>query len=110
MKSLIERLGAEYSKPFDKTCTHLCCYQFEGKKYEKAVSDGTTIVSHAWLEACYVSGEKVDASRYMRSGEEEDRLAQEKDVVPDFRKPKKNNKKKKKKKRLKMRLKMWWPW
>ena len=83
VKSLIERLGAEYSKPFDKTCTHLCCYQFEGKKYEKAVSDGTTIVSHAWLEACYVSGEKVDASRYMRSGEEEDRLAQEKDVVPD---------------------------
>ena len=83
VKTLIERLGAEYSKPFDKTCTHLCCYQFEGKKYEKAVSDGTTIVSHAWLEACYVSGEKVDASRYMRSGEEEDALAQEKDVVPD---------------------------
>ena len=83
VKLLIERLGAAYSKPFDKTCTHLCCYQFEGKKYEKAASDGTTIVSHAWLEACYVSGEKVDASRYMRSGEEEDLLAQEKDVVPD---------------------------
>ena len=36
VKLLIERLGAAYSKPFDKTCTHLCCYQFEGKKYEKA--------------------------------------------------------------------------
>ena len=71
------------------------------------MSDGTTF-SHAWLEACYVSREKVDASRYKGSGEEEDRLAQEKDVVPDS-KPKKNKKKKKKKKRLKMRLKMWWP-
>ena len=58
VKLLIERLGAAYSKLFDKMCTHLCCYQFEGKKYEKAASDGTTIVSHAWLEACYVSGEK----------------------------------------------------
>ena len=47
-------------------------------------------------------GEKVDASRYMRSHGRRRRVTQEKDVVPDASK---KNKKKKKKKRLKMRLK-----
>ena len=81
---LIETLGAEYSKAFDKSCTHLVAYQHEGAKWEKAVHDGIAkVVSHVWLEDCYASWMKQYESRYTRSGEEEDKEKESRDIVPD---------------------------
>lgn len=82
VETMTRVLGAKFQKAFDRSVTHLVCYEHSGAKFEKAKEFGSAhIVNHVWLEDCISRWQRLGESAYSRSGKEEDELAAQR--VPD---------------------------
>ncbi len=62
LSSLIEALGAKFTKPFRPINTHLICSRRFGMKYDAASQWDVVVVNHLWLEDSYAKWELQDVS------------------------------------------------
>jgi len=81
VETMARVLGAKFQKAYDRTVTHLVCFEHEGAKWARAKElKQTHIVNHRWLEESVAKWTRADEGAFARSGKEEDELAL---YVPD---------------------------
>jgi hypothetical protein len=81
VETMARVLGAKFQKAYDRTVTHLVCFEHEGAKWARAKElKQTHIVNHRWLEESVSKWMRADEGAFARSGKEEDELAL---CVPD---------------------------
>eukprot|EP00899_Mesostigma_viride_P024465 jgi/Mesvir1/5202/Mv15335-RA.1 len=68
LKDLVCTMGGQCTGTLSRENTHLVCYEFEGKKWEKAVEWRMKVVNHMWLEDSFRLWEMADESKYTESG------------------------------------------
>ena len=82
VETMTRVLGGTFQKAFDRTVTHLVCYEHSGAKWEKAREFGSAhIVNHRWLEDSITRWARAPETAYTRSGKDEDDLVAQR--VPD---------------------------
>ncbi|KAG0568708.1 hypothetical protein KC19_6G040100 [Ceratodon purpureus] len=68
---LINKTGAGFTGVFSKANTHLVCWSFHGKKFDKAMKLHKVVVNHQWFEDCLRAGKRLSEDPYkLRSGED----------------------------------------
>lgn len=68
---LINKTGAAYTGVFSKANTHLVCWNFYGKKFDRAMKLHKVVINHQWFEDCLRAGRRLPEDPYkLRSGED----------------------------------------
>lgn len=68
---LINKTGAAFTGQLSKANTHLVCWKFHGKKFDRAMKLHKPIINHQWFEDSLRAGKRLAESPYkLRSGVE----------------------------------------
>eukprot|EP00795_Rhopilema_esculentum_P012733 gene12733-3459_t len=93
VKNMISILGANYTGYFTQAHSHLVCKKPEGRKYEKALEWGVSIVNAKWLGDMLQAGQvfpSTGLARYTKLGEADELILNEeyaKEIMAAWKEP-----------------------